>query len=261
MAQFVTALRRLKDSTKLTQQQVARAAGMAPTTFSGYLNARRLPEEGDLGRLWEVISEDVRQRGGGDVGPHRLDELRALRDSASVCATCLRRGGYAPRPTAAALGMASASDTAERQPARRIVRVRRRRRIRLYGGRRRTIPIPPQHAEVPVPRQEGDRHAGPELTAALAAELRTLRDHHAAGRTRDTHVMLWSKARSISPDEFPPAVAAYRAAGLEEEVETLLRTAAEERDTRAVLNIVAALHDSHQYADAQAVLTVARTDQ
>ncbi|MFD4563275.1 helix-turn-helix domain-containing protein [Streptomyces sp. NPDC058467] len=258
LREFVVALRALKDSTGLTQQQIAKAAGMAPTTYSGYLNAWRLPEAEDLERIWKVISEGARQR--AQAEPYSLDELRALREKATLCATCIRRGGPGTPARKPSVEVAPTSELTRRRPAPRLVRGRARRRVHLYGSRQRVISIPPPRAEVPVPREEGDRHLTPNVSDALAAELRTLHRHQAAGRTRDTHMMLWGKARSITPGEFPETVAAYRAAGLEEEVETLLRTAAAERDVHAVLNIVAALHDSHQYTDAQAILAAARTD-
>ncbi|MFJ1606581.1 helix-turn-helix domain-containing protein [Streptomyces sp. NPDC088253] len=256
---FVTALRELKDSTDSTQQQVAEKAGMAATTFSGYLNGWRLPDDEDLTRIYEVISADVQRRG----KPERrsLDDLRALRARASRCAACIRRGAARAPDKGSSSEAAPVTEPAKHRPATRIVRGRARRRVHLYGGsrRRRNSEMSPR-TEVPVPRQEGDRHPATNSSDVLTAELRTLRRHQAAGRTRDTHMMLWGKARSIAPGEFPETVAVYRAAGLEEEVETLLRTAAAERDVRAVLNIVAALHDSHQYADAQAILAAARTD-
>ncbi|MFJ3643500.1 hypothetical protein ACIPRD_27625 [Streptomyces sp. NPDC090108] len=95
---------------------------------------------------------------------------------------------------------------------------------------------------------------------ALAAELALLHRNQAAGRVRDSYMLVWNKARRIAPGDFPGTVAAYRASGLEEAAEALVRTVAVERDVHAVLNIVAALHDSRQYTDAQAVLTAARTD-
>ncbi|MFD9329121.1 helix-turn-helix domain-containing protein [Streptomyces sp. NPDC060065] len=256
LREFAIALRAVKDSTDLTQQQIAEAAGMAPNTFSGYLNGSRLPEDEPLTRIWKVISEDVRQKGASEA--HTLDELRTLREQAVRCAACTRRGSVAlpEKPSPAA---ADVDAPTKGQPASRIVHGRARRRVRLHGSRRRMIPGPPPHTEVPVPLQEGDRHLTPNVSDVLAAELRTLRRHQAAGRTRDTHMMVWGKARSTTPGEFPETVAVYRAAGLEEEVETLLRTAAE-RDVHAVLNIVAALHDRHQYEDAQAILAAARTD-
>ncbi|WP_327429009.1 helix-turn-helix domain-containing protein [Streptomyces sp. NBC_01236] len=258
LREFVVALRALKDSTGLTQQQIAEAAGMAPTTYSGYLNAWRLPEDEDLERIWKVISEEARQRGQAD--PYSLDELRSLRENASLCATCVRRGGSGTPSKEPPLEVAAPSELPRHRPAPRVVRGRARRRVHLYGSRRRVISMPPPRAEVPVPREGGDRHLTPNVSDVLAAELRTLHRHQAAGRTRDTHMMLWGKARGITPGEFPETVAAYRAAGFEEEVETLLRTAGAERDVHAVLNIVAALHDSHQYTDAQAILAAARTD-
>ncbi|MFF4348858.1 helix-turn-helix domain-containing protein [Streptomyces sp. NPDC001530] len=258
LREFVIALRELKDSTDLTQQQIAEAAGMAPTTYSGYLNGQRLPEDGHLTRIYDVISEDVRQRGKAER--HSLDELRARRLLASRCAACTRRGDSRAPAKELSLEAAPATAPTRRRPAPRVVRGSARRRVHLYGSRRRMISMPPPRTEVPVPREEGDRHLTPHVSDVLAAELRTLHRHQAAGRIRDTHVLLWGKARSITPVEFPETVAVYRAAGLEEEVETLLRTAAAERDVHAVLNIVAALHDSHQYADAQAILAAARTD-
>jgi hypothetical protein len=46
-------------------------------------------------------------------------------------------------------------------------------------------------------------------------------------------------------------------AGLEQAVETLLKTAAE-REIRAVLTITAALHEQRQYEDAGVMLTAVR---
>lgn len=73
-------------------------------------------------------------------------------------------------------------------------------------------------------------------------------------------MLVWDRARKITPEDVPEVLAAYRASGLEEAAEALLRTVVVERDVKAVLNIVAALHDGHRYADAQTILAAARTD-
>ncbi|WP_330349507.1 helix-turn-helix domain-containing protein [Streptomyces sp. NBC_00582] len=258
---FVLALRQVKDSTGLTQQRIAKAADVAPTTLSGYLNGRRLPEDQHLAQIFAVIADDIRRRGGHE--PHSLSELRKLKEQAArTCASCPLHARRELKAEASPTSNAASPRSAVKRkpPASRVVRSSGRRKIRIHGGHRRPISVSPSRTAVPVPLQEGDRHRTQVANDALTAELSTLRRHQAAGRTRDTHMLLWNKARSIKPGEFPETLAVYRAAGLEEEVETLLRTAAAERDVRAVLNIVAALHDSHQYADAQAILEAARTD-
>ncbi|MEV6178955.1 helix-turn-helix transcriptional regulator [Streptomyces sp. NPDC052015] len=258
---FVLALREVKDCTSLTQEQIAKAADVAPTTFSGYLNGRRLPESEQLARIYKVIAEDIRGRGGRE--PRSLGELRRLRERAAhTCLSCPHERQSRPPEEALSANVTASPTTAaqRRRPASRPVRILGRKKIRLHRSHRRLNSVPPSRTAVPVPLQEGDRHRTLVTSETLTAELSALRRHQAEGRTRDRHMMLWNKARSIRPGEFPETIAAYRAAGLEEEVETLLRTAAAERDVRAVLNIVAALHDSHQYADAQAVLAAARTD-
>jgi hypothetical protein len=69
--------------------------------------------------------------------------------------------------------------------------------------------------------------------------------------------MLRNAASTVPAHEFPGVVSSCRAAGLEQAVETLLKTAAE-REIRAVLTITAALHEQRQYEDAGVMLTAVR---
>ncbi|MET8692728.1 helix-turn-helix transcriptional regulator [Streptomyces bauhiniae] len=256
LGKFVTAMRDLKDCTSLTQEKVADASGLAASTYSSYLNGARLPKDKDIRAIYGVISEDVRLR--NRTLTSSLDELIALRWRASLCVSCPQREGRAPVPGPESPS-AEAPASERGRPAPRPVRRLARRRVHIYGSRRRTASVPPR-TEVPVPLPEGDRHLTAAEGPALAAELALLHRHQAAGRVRDTYMLVWDRARKITPGDVPEVLAAYRASGLEEAAEALLQTVVVERDVRAVLNIVAALHDDHQYMDAQTILTAARTD-
>ncbi|MET7611366.1 helix-turn-helix transcriptional regulator [Streptomyces seoulensis] len=254
LGKFVTAMRDLKDCTPLTQESVAAASGLAASTYSSYLNGARLPKDRDIRAIYSVISEDVRLRNGTLTSS--LDELIALRGRASLCMSCPQRAGSTTVPESPA---AEAPAPERSRPAPPLVRRLARKRVRIHGSRRRAAAMPPR-TEVPVPPAEGDRHLTAVASPALAAELALLHRHQTAGRVRDTYMLVWDRARKIIPADLPEVLTAYRASGLEEAAEALLRTVAVERDVKAVLNIVAALHDGHQYADAQTILTAARTD-
>ncbi|MBV1947908.1 helix-turn-helix transcriptional regulator [Streptomyces sp. BV129] len=256
LGKFVTAMRDLKDCTSLTQERVAEASGLAASTYSSYLNGARLPKEKDIRAIYSVIADDVRLRNRALTSS--LDELIALRERASLCTSCPRRGGNTGAPAPESLS-AEASTSEPGRPAPRLVRGRARKRVRIYGGRRRTTSAP-SRTEVPVPLPEGDRHLTRATSPALATELALLQSNQAAGRVRDAYMLVWDKARKITPGDLPEVLAAYRASGLEEAADALLRTVVVERDVNAVLNIVAALHDGHQYTDAQTILAAARTD-
>ncbi|MGW3113834.1 helix-turn-helix domain-containing protein [Streptomyces sp. NPDC001091] len=255
LGKFVTAMRDLKDCTALTQGVVAKASGLAASTYSSYLNGARLPKERDIRAIYSVISDDVRLQ--NRVLTSSLDELIALRERASLCTSCPRRGGNTG-VSGPELSSTRAPTSVRGRPA-RLVRGLARKRVHIYGGRRRAASTP-SRTEVPVPLAEGDRHMEVAASPALATELALLHRNQAAGRVRDTYMLVWDKARKITPGDLPEVLAAYRASGLEEAAETLLRTVVVERDLNAVLNIVAALHDGHQYTDAQTILAAARTD-
>ncbi|MEV7201743.1 helix-turn-helix domain-containing protein [Streptomyces griseoluteus] len=256
LRKFVTAMRDLKDCTPLTQERVADACGLAASTYSSYLNGARLPKEEDIRAIYAVISEDVRLR--HTTLTSSLGELMALRGRVSLCMACPQRGGKATTPVP---GSPSAETPASERsrPAPRLVRRVARKRVHMHGSRRRPAVMPPR-TEVPVPPAEGDRHLTAAASPALASELALLHRHQTAGRARDTYMLVWDRARKITPEDVPEVLAAYRASGLEEAAEALLRTVVVERDVKAVLNIVAALHDGHRYADAQTILAAARTD-
>ncbi|MER7303982.1 XRE family transcriptional regulator [Streptomyces griseoluteus] len=256
LGKFVTAMRDLKDCTPLTQERVADASGLAASTYSSYLNGARLPKEKDIRAIYAVISEDVRLR--SETLTSSLDELIALRGRASLCMSCPQRGGGTPLPGPGSPS-AEAPASERGRPAPRFVRRLARKRVHIHGSRRRTAAMPPR-TEVPVPPAEGDRHLTAAASPALSTELALLHRHQTAGRVRDTYMLVWDRARKITPEALPEVLAAYRASGLEEAAEALLRTVVVERDVKAVLNIVAALHDGHQYADAQTILAAARTD-
>ncbi|MFF7384474.1 helix-turn-helix domain-containing protein [Streptomyces griseoluteus] len=256
LRKFVTAMRDLKDCTPLTQESVADASGLAASTYSSYLNGARLPKDKDIRAIYSVISEDVRLRNRSPTSS--LDELIALRGRASLCMSCPQRSGSTTVPGPESPSVEAPAPERSR-PAPPPVRRLARKRVHIHGSRRRAAAMPPR-TEVPVPSAEGDRHLTAAASPALAAELALLSRHHTAGRVRDTYMLVWDRARKIIPADLPEVLTAYRASGLEEAADALLRTVAVERDVKAVLNIVAALHDGHQYADAQTILAAARTD-
>ncbi|GAA2453188.1 hypothetical protein GCM10010273_39250 [Streptomyces lavendulocolor] len=249
-ARFAVALSEVVESAGLAQYRLADKSSVSPTTLSGYLCGHRLPQTGDTVDRLYTTAERHAQLARRSL-PCSRDRLRELLRLAQLERWQAGAGaGTAPeRP----------SPVAPEQPASRPVAARRRlqRRVRMYGMRQRT-PRPTARATVPVPPEKGDRHRAPaQDTAPWAAEAEEVRRHFAEGREWDAYLMLRNAASTVPAHEFPGVVSSCRAAGLEQAVETLLKTAAE-REIRAVLTITAALHEQRQYEDAGVMLTAAR---
>lgn len=238
---FVSALRDIKDCTPLAQASIADQAGVSQTTFSGYLNGRRVPERHKLEALFKVIQDDVQQR--GRHLPHDLSALFTLRERARAAngphfASVSNQGSPThPEPAAedVSLGFRDAAASAPR---------------------------------VPVPQQQGDRHPRTLPASDLSHDPSTsghgfsvdeIRRHYASGRRWDAVVLISHAARRLPSSDFPAAVFALRGTGIERAVESLLKAAAASRDTNAVINIAAALHEHQQFEEVGVVLAAART--
>ncbi|MGX1729982.1 helix-turn-helix domain-containing protein, partial [Streptomyces diastaticus] len=76
---LATCLRKVKDCTDLTQQQVAAECGIATSTLNGYLNARNQPTSEMLRRIYHVVKKDADLS--GVLLPHSLRELEAILSS------------------------------------------------------------------------------------------------------------------------------------------------------------------------------------
>ncbi|MFD7230556.1 hypothetical protein [Streptomyces sp. NPDC059881] len=245
--QLVTAMRELRDCSPRTQAEIARDAGQAPTSLSNHLNGGRIPEEQLLRCFYKVVEGDAAEA--GIPLPHALEVLQDLRVQALVkhCQCCLAgRPDSAPEmilPTPAEM---PASVSVRHMPGR--LRVRRYSRL----GPIRTLP---ERKEVPVPPSEGDRHPV-ERADETWSELETVMRHLVNGQRRDAAMILWAAGTTLPALDVQIAVAACRAAGMHEAADAVL-TSAGERDAQAVLNIAAALHNAHQYADAAVMLNAA----
>ncbi|MEV4684392.1 helix-turn-helix domain-containing protein [Streptomyces kurssanovii] len=244
---FVSALREVKDSTSLSQGDIARLAGVSESTFSGYLNGKRVPEADKLEALYKVIQDDVRLN--GDSIPHELSSLVALREYARAA-----NGPHFASLSAAAHGEAGRS---------------------LPGAEPAASSVHPFHSDgqvagigVPVPLRRGDRRPSPSTTRSstglrgpddhwlYAADIR---HHYEAGRHWDALVLISHTATRLSSSAFPEVVIAWKQSGIEQAVESLLKSAAATRDNNAVLNIAAALHDHRQYEELGVILSAARS--
>ncbi|MGW2229724.1 helix-turn-helix domain-containing protein [Streptomyces formicae] len=244
---FLSALHDVLNSVPLAHNAIAKRAGVNQSSLSCYNTGRRVPDPGLLERIYKVLEGEVRRRGTKEL-PHTLSYLLQLRDAA-------RAQPFAPSAANAALA-ASAATLPVRRSASPTFRDRRRVKRRRLA--RRKIAGLSAQAKVPVPRSTGDRHPAGN---AHAADIAAYRGHMAAGRYRDAQFIAWALGNNLAPREFPHAVASYREAGAGDGAEAMLSAAASRGDVQASINITAALVDEGQVADAQAILTVIRTDQ
>lgn len=245
---FVSALRDIKDCTPLAQASIADQAGVSQTTFSGYLNGRRVPERHKLEALFKVIQDDVQQR--GRHLPHDLSALFTLRERA--------RAANGPHfASVSASGTGDQSLPTDPEPAAEDVALD-------FTDAATSAP------RVPVPQQQGDRHPRTLPARGLSPDPSTvgqgfsmdeIRRHYASGRRWDAVVLISHAARRLPSGDFPAAVFALRGTGIERAVESLLKAAAASRDTNAVINIAAALHEHQQFEEVGVVLAAARTRQ
>ncbi|MEU1150073.1 helix-turn-helix transcriptional regulator [Streptomyces sp. NPDC005901] len=243
---FLEALRGVLTAVGLTQDTIAKRAGVSQSSLSCYSTGRRVPDVGKLERIYKVL-EDEAQRTSAQALPHTLPYLLQLRDAARAQRIA---------PSAANAAIAATATRPTQQPAYSAFRKRRRmKRLRLAH---RKLATPTTQTDVPVPPHEGDRHPADNTHAAdIAAYL----SHVAAGRFRDAQFIVWAKGNSLASREFPHAIASYRDAGADDGAEAMLNAAANRADIQASVNITAALIDEGQVADAQAILTAIRTDQ
>ncbi|MGW1979289.1 hypothetical protein [Streptomyces sp. NPDC001889] len=255
-AQFRRALKHVVKSCGLTQERIASRAGVPATTFSGYLTGYRLPKEAaSLTCVYAVMEEHAAKS--HHVLPWSLEDLERLRSQALLERCGAHSGDGAPR-VGEAPGKPQSPVAELPAPLRRARTRLMRQRVRLYGRRRivrpREVPV-----KVPVPPQQGDRHVSFGAQGdGWVPETEEVLGHFAAGRDWDAYMVLRNTASTASAHEIPEIVSACRSAGMEDAVEIVLRAAAQ-RDTRAVLNITAALHERRQFDDAGVVLAAARS--
>ncbi|MFJ7048860.1 hypothetical protein ACIQVC_36465 [Streptomyces sp. NPDC101112] len=250
---FAEAFRETMDSVRLAQSRIADRAGVGQATISCYLHGVRIPQPGKLKGIYSVLEEAARQ---ADTKlPYSLSKLLCMRSDA-LWARNERSGIANDAPTTHTDPHPAVPEMPAPRLSRAARRIRRRRRIAPTRGQ---VSALPTRIEVPVPPEEGDRHLNQDADVSRAAEVDAYRGHQTAGRTRDAYMVLWGVAKTLPVREFPAVVTSYRAAGLGEAADTLLRTAAL-RDVQAAVNIAAALHDNDQYEDASVILNAARTD-
>ncbi|MEV0024390.1 hypothetical protein AB0H45_19640 [Streptomyces atroolivaceus] len=244
---LVTALREIRECSTRTQAEIARDAHQEPTTLSNHLNAGRIPEEPLLRDFYAVVEKDA--TGSGPL-PHTLEFLLDLRTNAKKkhCACCSI--GYP--------AMTASTQATPQQPASRsamepdLVQARHLRR----RARRHDFPVPQEHAGVPVPRREGDRH--PADTVELTwSETGVVARYLADGQKRDAGFLLWQAGTSYSAADLVLAVGSCRTAGLHDAAEAILINVAERTDRQAVLNIAAALNEAGRHDDVTFMLTAA----
>lgn len=244
---FVLALRRMRELSHRTQQQIADDAFLAATSLSNHLNGGRVPEADHLAAVYKVLDGDA--LAGQKAVPYSLDFLLELRAQALVrhCRCC--SVGYPAEP------IAIPAEATHASPASRTVR-RRARGARLHRYRRyRASHALPEQAEVPVPLREGDRHLSAHISEAWP-EVADLAERLASGMVRDAEIMLWSAATTLSADGIQLFVAGCRSAGLDEAADQVI-TNASRRDAQAVLNIAAAFYHEKQHEDVGRLLTAA----
>ncbi|MFJ8587681.1 hypothetical protein ACIRD2_23955 [Streptomyces sp. NPDC093595] len=249
-AEFTSALDEVARSVGLAQNRIAVKAGIPATTLSGYLCGHRLPKNGEsLDRVYTAMEKHAQAK--ERSLPRSLAEMRKLFELA------VRERWEARSGTDTGAGEPSAAAHTLPAPRRTSPRRRLQRRVRMYGARRKAA-LSAGRAAVPVPPERGDRHrtVGTSTAAPWATEAEEIRSHFAGGRAWDAYQMLRNTASTVPAHEFPGVVSSCREAGLEQAVETLLKTAAE-REIRAVLSITAALHQQHQYEDAGVILAAA----
>ncbi|MFF1256455.1 helix-turn-helix domain-containing protein [Streptomyces sp. NPDC058321] len=222
---FASALRRIKDCTETTQEQLAGRCGLGTSTLNGYLNGRCLPKAETLRRIYAEVQEDTDAV--GRSLPHSLDRLLTLLP-----------------------GQSAKRDTTVPKPA---VKVSHRRHTAAFARRRQLRAH--KRVQVPVPLPEGDRHLHANEGAGWT-ELEYLVSRLTRRQTQDAFFMIWRSAMTLPAHEIPRMVASCRSAGLPEAADTVIANAAR-RDVDAVLRIVASFHESRQYEDATLLLNSA----
>ncbi|MEU5056387.1 MULTISPECIES: helix-turn-helix transcriptional regulator [unclassified Streptomyces] len=222
---FATALRRVKDCTDLTQEQLAKECEVATSTLNGYLNGRNQPRPEVLCEIYAAIRQDTDLA--GIRIPHSLDELLTL--------------------------LSSQPDKPGTTPAKPAVRISRRRHAAAFARQRQLRAR--KRVRVPVPLPEGDRHPHANEDAGWT-ELETLVNRLLRRQTQDAFFMIWQSAMSLPAGEIPRVVASCRSAGLSEAADAVITNAAR-RDVDAVLRIVASFHEARQYEDATLLLNSA----
>ncbi|RVU24413.1 XRE family transcriptional regulator [Streptomyces antnestii] len=222
---FTHALRRVKDCTDLTQEQLAEECGVATSTLNGYLNGRNQPRPELLRKIYAAVRQDTALA--GVRIPYSLDELLAM------------LSGQLDRPRGTAA-----------KPAVRISRQRHTAafaRQRQLRARKRVV--------VPVSLPEGDRHHHANEDAGWT-ELETLMSRLLQRQTQDAFFMIWQSAMTLPAGEIPRVVASCRSAGLSDAADAVITNAAR-RDVDAVLRIVASFHEARQYEEATLLLNSA----
>ncbi|GLF93514.1 hypothetical protein [Streptomyces yaizuensis] len=258
-AAFRSALRAVIKASGQAQCRVAQRSGLPETTLSGHLTGHRLPQSPEEPGQVYAAAEEYAARAGRTL-PFTAAELKGLWEQARLEQHGL--GAAVPRTSAGQPSRAQRSACENSSTRRRRIR----QRVRIYA-RRRTPSRPLATAAVPVPRAEGDRLTAPSaplppqssaVPGKWQAEAAEVGRHLAAGREWDAFMVLRNTGSTVPAHEFPGVVSSCRAAGLPEAAEILLRAAAE-RETQAVLNIAAAMHDHQQYEDMGLMLAAARS--
>ncbi|SCE32293.1 hypothetical protein GA0115249_117734 [Streptomyces sp. PpalLS-921] len=247
--QFVEALRRMRELSDRTQQQIATDAYLAATSLSNHLNGGRIPESDHLSAFYRVLDQDAAKY--RRTVPYSLDLLLDLRVQALIkhCTCC--SVGY----PAESAGPPEPEEHKAVSPAPRAVR-RRARELRLRRYRRsRALHAESTRTEVPVPLLEGDRHLTTHISEAWP-EITDLARRLKAGNARDADLMLWSAATTLSASNIQVFVASCRSAGLDDAADQVITNAAR-RDAQAVLSIAAAFHHEQQHEEAGRLIALA----
>lgn len=238
-----------------SQRQIAEQIHIGQSTLTAHLSAWRRPS------LWlaDKLSSVAQEKAEGDTRlppvPVSRDALLELHRLAVVkhCACC-RNGGRKSGEDPQALGLASdappsgTQDVVVARPAVCAVdsfeKMRRqRKRAQVIRRSRQQLPVPPQQGD----RQRAvSRAPGGTALAGLIAHLQ-------AGQAGDARVLLHHLGATAPASEVRDAVAAFRAAALDDEADTVLHHAGQ-RGPAETLSLVESLIAAHRYADVRLLI-------